>query len=522
MRQLLVGLVPLLLACAAEPTVWPTPDVPATVEAQVAARLAAEPTATLVPTPTSDPTTTPTLVAPPVPRRATAGPTPTPVPAPSPLPTPTATPTATPTPTPTPEPTVTPAPTATATPEPTATAVTTATSLPTHTPQPTSTSQPTATPLPPLKYDRSLLLFGPQDGALVHSKDGYLASLDALNTSADVLIEATFYNPYDSDLQIWEYGFLVKSQGGNHQYWIGIGSYGQWEYLHRLGEGARSRYQEETDDVNRKPGEKNHVQVIVTGGRGWLYVNGSFQGGLDLSVDTGGDGITIFVNDHHPGETRFQDFAVWRWDTAIARSFPEVDPSAEPTPSPTPNPRLPVFGPESGQILHEPGDGYLASFDGPQILGDLMMEVEFEVPFAPRDSHWNAGVLFGSGLEAYHWIEISSKFGGSWFHRRRAGPDEQYRGRRGEDLPGLLLEKGDINHIRIILLEDSAWLYVNDRKIAIVPFALGDLPPPDQIVLVVSDSTSQGFDYSLEDYTRFRDFTVWRWHPSLFDLPEDD
>ena len=152
--------------------------------------------------------------------------------------------------------------------------------------------------------------------------DGLLEVVDGPDARGDVLIEATFINPYTSEVLYWEHGFLLKDQGRSHQYWVSINSYGEWEYFHRLGETeALSRYSEESTDIDRKPGASNLLQVVVTGDRGWFYVNGQFQGGMDLSADTGGDGITLFTDDEHPGETAYKDFAVWKWSPVVARGF---------------------------------------------------------------------------------------------------------------------------------------------------------------------------------------------------------
>ena len=362
------------------------------------------------------------------------------------------------------------------------------------------------------------------DGSLVHdSEDEFLESLDGPDTQDDALIEATFVNPYTTDNLIWEHGFLVKDQGRNHQYWVSINSYGEWEYFHRLGvTEALGRYSEESSDIDREPGGRNLLQVVITGDRGWVYINGKFQGGMDLSVDTGGDGISLFVDDDHPGETSYEDFAVWKWNPVVAKAFVEVDPDATPTPVPTPNPNVPVFGPVSGSILHDPEDGYLAAFQGPQIQGDLMLEVTFEVPFAPNESHWNFGILFRGGREVYHDISVISKFGGSYVHWRKAGPDAEIRGGIAEDLHGLKFGKGEKNHIRLIVIGKDGWFYVNDRRAAIIPFGLGNLPNPDEIKLSINDVDVYGYKYDRGGSTHFEDFTVWKWHPSLFDLPKDD
>ena len=474
-----------------------TPDIDATVEARLTATVMARPTNTAVPTSTPTPTATPA---------STATPVPTPTPTATPTLIPTATPTAVPTPTPTWFPTWTP--------------------RPSFTPTPTRTPRPTNTPLTPLKYDRALLAFGPVGGTLVHEpNDNFVEAEEGPDIKGDLLVEATFLNPYGADNRYWEHGFLLRDgPARNHQYWLSIDSDGFWETFHRLGDtGLLGRYSEETDDIDRRPGGKNLLQVVIIGNRGWIYINGKLQGGMDLSVDTGGDAVTIFTDDEYEGETRFEDFTVWRWSSSLASGFSDLDPNAMPTPTPTRDPKVPIFGPVSGKILHDSKDGFLEEFEGPSIKGDVMVEVTFANPFAPNESHWNYGILFTSRIpETYHHVEVHSTFGGAYNHWRRAGRDDEVRGRLSEDLSGLNLQKDDENHIRLIILGNSGHLYVNERRAGILNFDLGNVQNPDQINLVVADIEVFGYKYDKGGHTKFEDFTVWRWHPSLFDLPDDD
>ena len=384
---------------------------------------------------------------------------------------------------------------------------------------------PTSTPSPTLKYARSSLIFGPLDGSLAHQPgNGTLQVSFGPSVSEDVLIETTFLNPYDTADKFWEHGLFLKHRRGNTQYVLFFNSDGHWGVFHRLGKpDAIGWIGQESDFINREAGEDNLLQVVIIGDKGWVYINENFLGRIDLSGETKGNATAIFIDDRQPGETQFEDFAVWKWSSEVAWSFPDVDPNAADIPAPTPNPREPVFGPESGAILHEADDGFLATHVGPDIQGDLMLEVSFEVPFAPNESHWNFGIQFRSGgPETFHWIEIGSKFGGYYTHRRRAGPDAEPRGHVGERLHGLNFKKGDKNHLRFIVVGDEGWLYVNERRAAIIPFTLGNLPNPDQVRLVILDVNEGGYEYDRGGYTRFEDFTVWKWHPSLFDLPKDD
>ena len=271
------------------------------------------------------------------------------------------------------------------------------------------------------------------------------------------------------------------------------------------------------------------LQVALVRGIAWVYINGALAGNFPADIDTGGDWVSLFVYDEHEGSTQFEDFAVWRWNSTMHRDFPEVDPDyvAPPTPTPTitptPNPSVPIFGPISGSIRHEEEDGRFEIFDGLYFDGDIMLEVTMEVPFAPNESHWNFGLWFDTPKSgAFHIVDVSGIFGGAYNHWRKSGPDEEWQGRRSEDVVGINLEKGEKNHIRVILIGDSAHLYVNDRRMGILNFSLGSMPPPDWVGLVINDRDSQGSRYSMGGSTKFEDFTVWNWHRSLFDLPDDD
>ena len=55
-------------------------------------------------------------------------------------------------------------------------------------------------------------------------------------------------------------------------------------------------------------------------------------------------------------------------------------------------------------------------------------------------------------------------------------------------------------------------------RAGIVPFNLGNVPNPERLRLIINDVDTGGFEYDRGGQTRFEDFTVWKWHPSLFDL----
>ena len=346
----------------------------------------------------------------------------------------------------------------------------------------------------------------------------------------DILIEATFLNPYsDADLK-WEHGFLLKWGPSSHFYSTTLESTQDWEHYVRMGSGNTIAFLDAPQPaINILPGEENLFQVAVVGDVAWAYINGVFTGQFPADLDTGGDRVALIVDADYEGTTSFRDAAVWRWDPSMYRDFPEVDPSYQPPPTPTPtitptpNPAIPIYGPETGVIFHEEADGKIERHRGPDIDGDVMIEVTVVAPFEPSESNWNFSIqLQTSKPGASHLVEVGSIFGGSYNHWRKSGPDEEWRGHRVEDVIGLNLQKGDRNRIQLIVIGNSGHLYINNRRAGILNLDLGDISSPDRVSLVVVDRDSQGSNYSLGGHTKFEDFMVWNWHPSLFDLPEED
>ena len=185
-----------------------------------------------------------------------------------------------------------------------------------------------------------------------------------------------------------------------------------------------------------------------------------------------------------------------------------------------PDPLTPVLGPISGSIPHQPDDEYLEVTERFNQKGDVMIEVTFENPYGPRESHWVYGIIFRSSIDgSSHRVFVNSWK--AWRHGYYSAEKDQHGGGRADDAPGVDVSEGGENRLRLIVIEDTGWLYVNDRFIANINFTLGNLPAPDQMSLVIGDS-GRGLNYKQGDVTRYRDFTIWKWHPSLFKLPKED
>ncbi len=185
------------------------------------------------------------------------------------------------------------------------------------------------------------------------------------------------------------------------------------------------------------------------------------------------------------------------------------DKAACPDTSPT-DPLAPVLGPAKGTIPHHPDDGSSEKSEEFEQSGDVMIEVTFENPYPLNESHWIYGLDLRSSTGDFRRIYLSSRK--SWRHSYYAAEKEQYVVGRWQEAPGVDVSEGGENHLRLIKIGDTGWLYVNDRFIAKINFSLGNLPNTDQIRLVVKDD-GKDLNYKEGDATRYRDYTIWKWRP---------
>ena len=184
------------------------------------------------------------------------------------------------------------------------------------------------------------------------------------------------------------------------------------------------------------------------------------------------------------------------------------------------DPLAPILGPISGSIPHQPDDGDLELPNRFEHSGDVMIEVTFDNPYPPNESHWIHGIWLQTSTNwSSHRVLISSWK--TWRHAYYSADKDYFGGGRWEDAHGLDTSGGGSNHLRLIKIEDTGWLYVNDQFVGSANFALGDLPDTNLISLVVVDD-GRGINHKEGNATRYRDFTIWKWHPDLFELPEDD
>ena len=155
-----------------------------------------------------------------------------------------------------------------------------------------------------------------------------------VDTNEDVVVEATFYNPYQSGNKFWEHGFVLRNSRPNYLHWVSIDSNGDWLYFYRNGEiTARGRMLERSSAIQTQPGGKNTLRVVMIGAKGWLYINGIYQDTLNLSAIDEDGWLSVFVDAEHEGNTNIANFTIWKYGSALAKQLPDV--GVVPTPTPT-------------------------------------------------------------------------------------------------------------------------------------------------------------------------------------------
>ena len=178
---------------------------------------------------------------------------------------------------------------------------------------------------------------------------------------------------------------------------------------------------------------ENHVRVIALGDTGWLFVNGNYEGELDLSGLAGSGTTALFaLSDGGTPPTRFKDFTV--------RS------------------QRKVYGPRDGTIEHDPDSGFIGEHDTSTSMADGVIEARFFNPYAASEGNWSSGFLIRRSAGGEFHAVVVEEFG-RWFHDLRTGNAESVLVE--QDSPHISTGSSGSNHIRIIALGGAGSLFIN-------------------------------------------------------------
>ena len=354
---------------------------------------------------------------------------------------------------------------------------------PTEIPSPTPTQPPTPAPTPrPTPVGG--YQFGALSGMLRHDpSDDFIKAEFADVALDDLMVEATFTNPYDASEHPWDYGFFLRYDRAEVdprflQVIIDGGS--RWAVM----SGSNNMYNQVAGgfvpNLNLGNEQQNHVMVVALEQRGWLFVNQTFVGSFDLSnVAINGD-VAIATGSYPGGEragasTRYDNFRGYDLHRR--------------------------YGPTSATI------GYGEKFVGTHRSGlharDLVAEAEFTNPSvgaSPSEGRWDYGFLIRRPSPG-HLDIVPVHSSGQWEHLNRSVGDNRYAelgmGRLANWREGSL----ERNHLLLIAMGTRGWLFVNGQ----METAL-DLSRNTEFGGVAAMA---GFYSDSNQNVDFRNFTVW-------------
>ncbi|MCE2462475.1 MAG: serine protease, partial [Dehalococcoidia bacterium] len=300
-------------------------------------------------------------------------------------------------------------------------------------PTPAPTRLPTATPGPEQTAD-----FGPTSGDLRHDpSDGFIKTEYADVSIADMMVEATFVNPYSAASNSWDYGFMLRRYDSTgKQIQVVVTSDRSW-YLawretpssdnQRLGGGTLNTF-------NTGAGDRNHLRVVAIKERGGLFVNGEFVSTLDLSAVTGAGDVAVitgaFEGDEVSGSvTRFENFK----GAELAKRY----------------------GPADGELAYE--QGFISQHDSGVWARDLLAEAEF---VNPQGSDWDYGFMIRNSSNRIDVVGLG--YGPSWFHYTHTRDVGDWTKVADGHQVNLLSR----NHLLIIAFDGVGWFFVNDDLVA--------------------------------------------------------
>ena len=341
-------------------------------------------------------------------------------------------------------------------------------------PTPTPTRRPQLTPSYSGGYGSG---FGPIDGELRHyPTDGFIKTEYANVDMTDLIVSATFFNPYSASSNSWDYGFLIRSSGSDSSarfIQVVVTSRGRWEAAWRYGSSGENEtiIEGRLGRFDTSSGGQNRLWLASFGERGLLFVNGDFISMLDLSEVTGSGDIAVITgaftgNEVTGAATQYEDFQ--------AGSLKKG------------------YGPATDALDNEPGR--VSGHSSGVWTQDLVTEATFTRP-SGRD--WDYGFIIRN--PEFNRLEVIGVTGNNWwFHEtRNVGDDGYTEVAEGRLDPGLHRE----NHLMLMAIEDWGLLFINGQLVSRLDLSHN--------IDYGGVSAMGGFYHGHTGESSFEDFNVW-------------
>lgn len=238
-------------------------------------------------------------------------------------------------------------------------------------------------------------------------------------------------------------------------------------------------------------------------------INPGNSGGPMLSLA----GEILGINTFKISETRVEGVGFAISETTVLKHIPTLQSEiARPvaTPTRTPSPSIggtSSFGPVSGELAHDPADGFIKTEYADVSMADMIVEAKFTNPYSSSYSSWDYGFNIrdpGEDSEGL-FIEIAVTDESQWEAQARNSDLSYSQAIGGGTLRNLYVGEGDKNHLRVVAIGQRGWFFVNGEFIASLD--LSDVRSAGDVAVITGAFTGNEVDGKV---TRFDDFTIAR------------
>ena len=325
---------------------------------------------------------------------------------------------------------------------------------------------------------------GPINGTILH--DPSLDTIKQYDTGLivdDLRASVSFQNPYGPKTGTWDYGFMFRHSNSDTFHVVAVRNDGQWLHWLRIGGEEQHISSGESEFIRTGQGENNEIELIAVSGRGWLTINGSVVGHLDLSGLTG-QGDLFVITGIYPGSEA----------TGASTSFRDL----------TINDIEPVFIGEPGNLIKK--DGFIAgNSSGVQVRNGYFRATFTNPSLGQTGETQNSsyGLIFRN-VEPGTFFALITTTDGRWaLVRRNSGKTTDFHIEDGA-ANALYGSPGRSNTIEIVALETFGQFFVNGQIVANLNLStIGDLGDVVVFAGYYRDHQQTG------TITAYRDFTVW-------------
>ena len=141
---------------------------------------------------------------------------------------------------------------------------------------------------------------------------------------------------------------------------------------------------------------------------------------------------------------------------------PTPTPTRRPTATPTPG-QTSDFGPISGELQHDPLDGFIEDHYANVSIADMVVESTFVNPYSAASNKWDYGFILRKNRDA-PFIQIVITSDRRWSLVAGDEPPREVIG--GGTLRNLDTGAGGRNHLRVVAIKERSWLFVNGEFVS--------------------------------------------------------